>query len=222
MSGPQYPPIPTTGSNAIGPFAIGVGQAGDISPFDVWQTIISQYANSPILTQLLVDMQAYIDPTANFNAFFDNIWNVNTAQGEGLDIWGRIVGVSRTLTISTAKYFGFEQQAPAVDVFGPGGESPFFSGGTATDNFNLSDQAFRTLIFAKALSNITDGSIPSINQILLNLFPGRGACYVTDGEDMTMTYTFNFALTPVEVAIVSSSGALPKPVGVDATVVQNF
>jgi hypothetical protein len=221
-TGPLYPPGPLPGSNSIGSFVIGTSPIGDIPPFDVWKTIISQYANSAILTQLIENLDEYVDQTANFDSLYDLIWNVDSAQGYGLDVWGRIVGVTRVLTISSTKFFGFEQQAPAVDTFGPGGTSPFYVGVSATSNFSLTDSAFRTLIFAKALANICDGSIPAINQILLNLFPGRGDCYVTDGQNMTMTYTFKFALTPVEVAIVSSSGVLPKPVGVAATVVQDF
>ena len=221
MSGPPFPPGPKPGSNAIGSFTIGVSPIGPIVSFDIFKTVISQYANSPILTQLLENFDDCVDQTANFNSLFDLIWNIDSAQGYGLDVWGRIVGVSRTLTISGLKNFGFEQQAPATDVFGPGGVSPFFVGVPTTSNFDLTDDAYRTLIFAKALANICDGSIKGINQILLNLFPGRGACYVTDGQDMTMTYTFNFLLTPVEVSIVTSSGVLPKPVGVEASIVQN-
>ena len=56
-------------------------------------------------------------------------------------------------------------------------------------------------------------------QILLNLFPGRGSCYVTDGLNMSMEYKFEFPLTPVEVSIVTNSGVLPRPVCVSATVV---
>ena len=36
---------------------------------------------------------------------------------------------------------------------------------------------------------------------------------------MTMTYTFEFALTPVEQAIVEQSGVLPRPTGVSSSVV---
>lgn len=221
MSGPLYPPGPQPGSNAIGEFAIGVSPMGDISPFDVWKTIISQYANSTILTQLILNLDAYIDPIANFDLFFDNIWNIDSAIGYGLDVWGRILGISRTLAVSPANYFGFQQEGAGADTFGPGGLSPFYTGATTTNNFNLTDQAYRVLLFAKAMANICDGSIASINQILLNLFPSRGNCYVTDGLDMTMTYTFKFQLSPVEVAIVSS-GVLPRPTGVSATVVQIF
>jgi Protein of unknown function (DUF2612) len=64
---------------------------------DVKQTIISQYGNSPTIRQLILDENICIDPRADIDGFFNFIWNVDTAQGFGLDIWGRIVGVSRQL-----------------------------------------------------------------------------------------------------------------------------
>jgi len=217
MTGPPLPrPVP--GSNAIGSFRVGVSPIGTIQPFDPWATILSQYANSPVLTQLILNFDSYVDQTLNIDNFFDLIWNIDTAIGYGLDVWGRIIGVTRTLQTIPGKYFGFEE-AGSLTV-GTFGQSPFFSGEQATNNFQLPDDSYRTLLFAKALANISDGSIPAINQLLLNLFPNRGNCYCTDGGNMTMTYTFAFFLTPVEVAIVTQSGVLPKPVGVAATFVQ--
>lgn len=215
MSGPNIH-RPQPGSNAIGSFIIGVSPIGSI-PFDYWDTIISQYANSPIITQLIGNMNAYLDLSANLDAFYDNIISVATAQGYGLDCWGKIVNVSRTLDVpGDSSYFGFEEAGIGANPFNT---QPFFSGADLTNNFILSDTAYRVLIYAKALANICDGSIPAINQILLRLFPNRGNCYVTDGLDMTMTYTFQFLLTPVELAIVGQSGALPKPCGVSVTTV---
>lgn len=216
MSGPPYPPVAVGGDNAIGRFQIGVSPIGDIPPFDFRQTIISQYANSPIITTLLDNFDQYIDQTQNVEDFFDLIWNIDTAVGYGLDVWGRIVGVLRILSVSTVTFLGFEQASPTVESFGSG---IFYSGTPATGNYRLTDESYRTLLFAKALANICDGSIPAINQILLNLFPNRGRCYVTDGQNMTMTYTFEFALSQVEVAIVTQSGVLPKPAGVAASIV---
>jgi len=167
-------------------------------------------------------MAESLDQTANFSGLFDLIWNVDSAEGVGLDVWGRIVGVNRVLTVSSAKFFGFEEQSPTVDDFGPGGVSPFYSGQSASSNFALTDEAYRQLIFAKALANICDGSILAINQILLSLFGNSGVCYVTDNQDMTMTYTFLFFLNPVQEAIISQSGVLPKPVGVAANIVQIY
>lgn len=221
MSGPPYPRYiagQQAGDNAIGSFVIGVSPIGTIAPLDVWSTVISQYANSPVLTQLIENFFQYLDQTANMDAFFDDIWNIDTAQGFGLDVWGRILGVSRILSVPAGSvFFGFKEAGdPDIVGFGQG---VFFVGDPLTNNFALSDTAFRVLLFAKALANISDGSIASINQLLLNLFPQRGNCYVTDGGDMSMTYTFVFALSAVELAIVENSGALPKPVGVSMTVV---
>lgn len=215
-TGPPYPR--SAASSAIGDFVIGISPIGGSgSTFDFWSTLISQYSNSPILTRLISNFFEYIDQNANLGSFYDLIWNVDTAQGYGLDIWGRIVGVTRTIFVPAGSFFGFEEATPTSKPFNT---APFYAGPSSTNNYQLSDDSFRTLIFAKALANISDGSIPSINQILLNLFSGRGNCYVTDGEDMTMTYTFEFVLSAVEQAILQQSGVLPKPVGVSATIVQ--
>jgi hypothetical protein len=185
-------------------------------------TIISAFANSASIFQLISSMNDYIDPSADIDNFYDLLWNVDTAEGYGLDVWGRIVGVGRVLQVASGLYFGFAEAADATSEspFNSGG--PLYSGGATTGNFSISDDAYRVLIFAKALANICDGSIPAINQVLLNLFPGRGNVYATDGNDMTMTFTFAFSpiLSPVEFAIVSQSGILPRPAGVAATVVQ--
>lgn len=218
-SGPPYPryaPGSAPGENAIGGFIVGLSPIGTINPFDVWTTVISQYANSPILTTLITNFSQYVDQTKNMDDFFDSVWDIDTSQGHGLDVLGRIIGVVRTVTIpGDVNYFGFQE---ATSWFGFN-EGIFYTGTQSTPNFVLSDTVYRLLLFAKALSNISDGSIPSINQLLLNLFPSRGNCYCTDGGDMTMTYTFGFPISLPERAVLEQSGALPKPVGVSATVV---
>jgi Protein of unknown function (DUF2612) len=210
LTGPPYPPEPVTGSNAIGSFEIGVSPIGDIAPFNPWATIISQYANSPIIDAWITQFNSAMDQTENFDNLYDFVWNLNTAVGNGLDTWGRILGITRVIQIAgTAEYFGFEE-ANAYTF----NQESFFSSAPATTNYNLSDPAYRTLLFAKAATNITNGSIPAINAILLSLFPNRGVCYVADNGGMSMTYTFLFPLTQVEVGIVTTSGVLPAPVGV--------
>lgn len=219
MSGPPYPPAPPPGSNAFGEFTFGVSPFGTIKSLDPFRTIISQYANSPILNKLIENFDSYVDPTQNLDNFYDSVWNIDTAVGWGLDVWGRIVGVNRIIPVTgVGIFFGFDQGVGGglIDSFG---QAPFFSGAPLTSNVSLMDPAFRTLIFAKALANISSGTIPAINQLLLNLFSDRGNCYVTDGLDMTMTYTFAFPLSPVELAIVSRANLLPKPTGVAVSVV---
>jgi hypothetical protein len=188
---------------------------------DVLRTVISQYANSPTLLQLIENFDQYIDPSADIDAFYNMVWNVDTAVGRGLDIWGKIVGLDhgRLLKIPAAELdLGFKEAGIAsATSFGSG---VFYSGGTVTENYYLSDDAFRTLILVKAMANISDGSIPSYNQLLQNLFKGRGRCYVNDLGNMQMRYTFEFYLEPWEQAIITQSGALPRPTGVLASMVQ--
>jgi len=91
--------------------------------------------------------------------------------------------------------------------------------GEITTAYELTDDAYRVLILAKALSNIAATTAPALNQILRNLFPGRGRAYVRDNGNMSMTFVFNFRLTTVEYAILTQSGALPHPAGVFYSVV---
>lgn len=213
------------------------------------QTVASQYNQSPRLMALLESINEWISPDVNFEAFYQCIWDIRPvggAFGYGLDLWGRIVGVNRVLTVTTSAYFGFQEAGDRTGF----NQSAFWDTSPITQNFTLDDDMYRLLIFAKAALNITNSSIPAINTILRNLFPGRGNTYVTDGrnvaagawfgfqeagdrvgfgggpfmdfmpqtpDNMTLTYVFDFALSPIEVAIVTVSGAVPKPVGVKAS-----
>lgn len=181
--------------------------------FDPSVTVLSQYANSPIITKLVDDFAQWLDPASRFDAFFSLLWDIDTAQGFGLDVWGRILGVNRILQVPAGVYLGFEQDADAR----PFGFGILYGGGRSTNNVALTDAAYRTLLLAKAALNITDASIPAVNAILLNLF-GQG--HVRDNMDMSLTYVFTTTLTPIQTAIVFQSGVLPKPCGVSFTVEQ--
>ena len=221
--GPPYPifaPGFTPGTNAIGTFQIGISPVGDLSPFNVWSTVLSQYADSPKITGMITAFNAAVDQTENIDNLYDMIWNVLTATGYGLDVWGRIVGVNRALTfLGTVSFLGNEE-ANSWTGFGPAaGQGILFSGGGTSTNVLLSDTDFRRLILAKAAGNVSDGSILSLNSILLGLFPLRGNCFVADGLNMSLTLTFQFALNPIEIAIIQQSGVLPYPTGVVINIV---
>lgn len=184
-----------------------------VLPFDASATVISQYANSPTLLQLIDCMSQYFDPATDFQNFYDSVWNIDTAQGFGLDIWGKIVNVSRNLTIpNTITYFGFSEATGCQ----PFDQAPFYSGSNATQTYTLTDDAYRTLILAKAMANISRSSAQSINTLLRALFANRGRCYVNDIGGMRMMFTFEFTLQPYEIAILTQSKVIPKPAGVSA------
>jgi hypothetical protein len=64
------------------------------------QTQLSRYAGSPILMQLISSFNGAMDPTWQIENFYKYIWNVRTAVGYGLNVWGKIVNVSRTIPSS--------------------------------------------------------------------------------------------------------------------------
>lgn len=138
---------------------------------DNWrETILSQYDNSERLLALIESMNAVIEPTADIAAFYESVFDPETAFGWGLDVWGRIVAIPRTLEVEatnyqTVRFYGIKpQQLRARPVCLR----------EQVEHFCLQDNAYRLLIWMKAASNITDGSLLDLNKIVHWLFSARG------------------------------------------------
>lgn len=196
----------------------------DAGTVDASATFLAQYATSPILTNLIQAANAAIDPQADFDAFMANVWNVNTAQGFGLDIWGRIVNIPRTINIPASNdYFGFDEASPNAEPFN---QAPFYNGPQAGTLYTLTDDAYRVLILTKALANISSFTAQSMNALLNFMFNGqgttRGSCYVLENATpMQITYVFNFALQSWEAAVLQQPSLMPRPAGVGVTITVN-
>ncbi len=158
----------------------------------------------------------WIDPSANFQTFYETIWNIGTAGTFGLDLWGRILGVSRRFfVIRPGEYLGFSGNDPDYQPFD---QAPFYNGSSDSDAVSLDNDTYRNVLMTKALINISSTSIPSLNRIVTMLFTGRGKCYVSNLGGMGMSYTFEFVLTALDRAIIKQ--LLPAPVGVNVTIVE--
>lgn len=59
--------------------------------------ILTQYSGSPTIVQLLSDFRDNIDPQADINLFIEKVMNIDTAEGIGLDILGKIIGMARVV-----------------------------------------------------------------------------------------------------------------------------
>jgi len=178
---------------------------------------MKQYAASPVIQKLVSDRDSYF-PSNWHEDFYNVIWNVDTAQGIGLDIWGRIVVIGRDIPLPATDFFGFHT-TPTED-WAPFNQESFYTGPENTTTFRLSDQAYRVLILAKALSNISSTDSRSLNKALQQLFPGRGRAWVNDLGSMSMRFVFEFALEPWELAVLVNGNVLPRPAGVNATLAQ--
>ncbi len=180
------------------------------------QTIGTQYANDPFMTGMIETFNQCVDPSADIDNFYRYVWNVYTAVGFGLDIWGRIVGVPRTITLTPPPdYLGFKEALPGSFPFN---QEPFYNGPAAGTLYSLTDDAYRVLILTKALANICAFTAPAINALLAFMFKGRGSCYVLDLGDMAIEYVFNFTLQPWEQSVLLQASLMPRPAGVAVTI----
>lgn len=172
------------------------------------ETIASQYANSPRLMKILLDICDSISVNEQIKEFYDLVMNVHTARRHGLDVWGRIVGMPRSIGIEdgATEFFGFS------DGFYPFNQRPFASSGT--DAFELSDEAYRQLILVKAAANIIDCTAPNINKLMKSIFEGK-KCYFIFIRHMKARFVFEFSLTPFERFLVHDTNLLPRPAGVE-------
>ncbi|AER33587.1 DUF2612 domain-containing protein [Pantoea ananatis] len=187
-------------------------------------TILTQYAGSPKLQSMIYSFNEAVGIEGFLDTFYDMVWNIQTAGTYGLNVWGKIVVVSRQLTVTENKiYFGFKEAQstpPVVDDPQPFNQAPFYSGELLTSTVTLTNDIYRKLIMMKAAANISDCTIPNLNRLLMFMFGDKGRCYVRNDGEMVMSYVFEFPLSVAELAIVQSSGALPAPVGVTVNIVQ--
>ncbi|OOF42923.1 hypothetical protein BKK51_12275 [Rodentibacter trehalosifermentans] len=170
---------------------------------NVKATIISQYANSPVLCNLIERFDEYIDPKYDIDHFYRLIWNIDTAEGIGLDFWGKVVGIQRDIVINEKNQFiGSTLAADDLEKY------------KINSRYFMNDEMFRKMILMKAMSNIIYTTAYNINTLLLLLFEKRGRAYFVKSGTMSARYIFEFNLTPDEKAVLISTDLLPRPTGV--------
>ena len=170
------------------------------------QTIQSQYGASPHIIGIVSGAAKSLNPVEDIKTFYDMIFNPLTAKGVGLDIWGRIVGASRYLTVDNEDFFGFRGS-----LLNPFNQAPFYVHGD-TNHFRLSDEAYRALIFLKAAANIGNATLPSLKQTLSTLF--ENPVLIMHIGEMKVRVVFTFYLSAYERALFKEYGLLNLGAGV--------
>ncbi|CAK7192754.1 hypothetical protein COMNV_00962 [Commensalibacter sp. Nvir] len=207
------------------------------SCLDPDSTVIAQYANSPILLKLVHRFSENIKVCGFFTDFYNHIWNIETANGQGLNIWGIIVGINRTVETFTGFFWGFNEETlllarPYHDDTGynDGLTDPtdrrtalgmFRDEQELQGEITFNDVNFRKLILAKAHANISTYTVSDLNKILMLIFGNKTEgheVYIQDNQDMSVTIVFNWIPNSDEVAILMNAGILFKPAGVEANV----
>lgn len=189
----------------------------------MWKdTILTQYSASQKLLDIIDTFDQAVSLEDFNDEFISKVWDLTTCESFGLDMWGKIVGISRYIVAPIENdSFGFsEADDSQPDYPTPFNDSPFYAGIQETTNVRLGDDAYRTLILCKAFTNISIATIPDVNKFLRMLFYQRGRAYCVNYRDMTIGLTFEFELAPYEESILTNYNVTPVPSGVLVSVRQ--
>ena len=118
---------------------------------------------------MLYDFRENIKPGVDIDVFYKNIMNIETASGIGLDIWGRILNASRNM---------------------------FLENGTLIE---LDDTHFRQFLMFKALANICDASMATLNQMAMKLYDDDSLIVVNVLTQDTLPNGDYYNTTPMRV-----------------------
>lgn len=171
-------------------------------------TILSQYSASPHILALTEQFARHIDPTDDITLFYDRIFNIDTAQGVGLDIWGRILAMPRTVLGISADWFGYNESQ-----LQPFSQAPFYNPLKATRNYSISDERYRKMLLFKARANISATSAADIADTMTEVL--GVAVGVIDNGDMTITIYIPMAsISDEEKHTIKTYAKLMTPAGV--------
>lgn len=169
--------------------------------------MISQYANSPKIVALVDGLRAMFSNAKLISDWYNIVYNIKTAKGFGLDVWGLILNQSRNFTYTN----------PNTGVQ----TDYYLQGDLIIDGVNYTaqqiEEIYRKVLFMRAMSLITNATEKSINDLLQFYFDGRRV-YVIQYDTMKLRYVFEVPVSNLEKSIFTS-GLLPKPTGVGATFV---
>lgn len=138
-------------------------------------------------------------------------YDIDAAEGEALDVIGRIVVAPRSFLGSTPLNPGLFALTDG-DEFGDAGA--MFSALTISEDATLSDDLYRLVIRAKIVKNTGDASIENILFGMNFLLPDAEVLRVVDGENMSFSIEFYGQITELERFALLNATLVPKPQGV--------
>lgn len=184
------------------------------------QSILWQYDKAPNLISLMAFKQTWYDINQQgfWSNWYEDVFNLTTANAFGLSVWAIILDVPLYLNISPdidQPVFGFNT-VPSENTNQNFTRGNFSSRGSAQI---LSEEEQRLVLRLRYFQLITRGAIPEINQFLNYLFNSSGSdllgqVWALDGLHMNMRYVFNFNIPRGLLSILRQLRLLPKPAGV--------
>ena len=190
----------------------------DFTSFDTWdiaETVQSQYATSKRMRAVIDAFWQAINPKSDIDLLYKKLVNPRTAEGVGLDIWGRIVAIGRSYLAvdDDTPYFGFDPpEGVKNERLNSFGNAPFYK--QVMGKVRLADTMYRTYVFLKALINISNSSLASLNQAVKLLFPDADIQILHTGT-MVLRVLVLSPLSESDKAALDNLSWIPAGVGLE-------
>ena len=190
----------------------------DFTSFDTWdiaETVQSQYATSKRMRAVIDAFWQAINPKSDIDLLYRKLVNPRTAEGWVLDIWGRIVAIGRSYLAveDDTPYFGFDPpEGVKNERLNSFGNAPFYK--QVMGKVRLADTMFRTYVFLKALINISNSSLASLNQAVKLLFPDADIQILHTGT-MVLRVLVLSPLSESDKAALDNLSWIPAGVGLE-------
>ena len=157
------------------------------SNIDLKQCLLWQYQNSPALKSLILSKeQWYKTHQAEFwQDWYDNVFNLDTANDFGLSVWGQILKFSRNV----------KDKQGAMHY--------------------LTTEQYRMILKGQVLRFGMGATAPEINEWLSVVFKGKTNAYCLDSLDMTaIPFVLMSVPTPEIAWLLGNIDFFPRPAGV--------
>lgn len=193
---------------------------GDIQLFDfsvdLLRALLWEYNDATNLQSILQQKQDWYNAnqTQFWTDFYNNIFNLATADEFGLAIWSIILDiplfVPQPPDPTDKPTFGFNNSY--FTNFNRGGFSTRTGGAT-----NLPLEIKRIALQLRYFQLCSSGTVPEINRFLNYVFANYGRVFLRDNHDMTQTYVFLFPVDSDLIYLFENFDLLPRPSGVGST-----
>lgn len=187
------------------------------------EALLWQYNKAPVLQSILQQKQTWytVNQTQFWIDWYNNVFNLLTANSFGLAVWARILNVPL--------YINYDPEPAGTPFWGfntPGmttGNVNFGNGNFASrgDTIFLTAEEQRFILRLRYYQLTSRQSPTEINIFLdyllrTSALPSQnfGRIYVEDNFDMTMRYRFTFTPSPVFLQVLIDLDVLPRPAGV--------
>ena len=182
---------------------------------DYTKLIPSENSKKPKFTAMVGLVAGCFSDGINTLQSMVQLFNLDVAVGNQLDILGQWIGLGRAVKIPLNVWFSF-------DITGLGFDQGNWIGpyDPATGLMSMDDNTYRQMLIAKIGANMWDGTMPMFRSIMAQVFSGTGIT-VTPVDNQNMTMTVNFSAKPSALIMaLLNGGYLPlKPEGVSQSFV---